>query len=252
MMYLGDFPVGATVHVPWNSNLAAGGSVTIATDGTLKVYQLPSETQRTSASGITFNEDHDSITGRHLESIDLSDDTDAGFYAAGADYGVARDGMTIDGQTVNVWLALFSIENRAGLRPTTAGRTLDVTADGRAGVDWGNVENADAAVNLTNTTVKTATDVETATTDLQGRLPAALVGGRMSSSLDAIPSEPAAVFAWGVDNLDAILAFIGAVATNRMTETATTQLLRNRANTATIATATVSDDDVTGVRGSFT
>lgn len=39
------------------------------------------------------------------------------------------------------------------LAPTTAGRTLDVTATGAAGIDWGNVENQDASVNLENTTV---------------------------------------------------------------------------------------------------
>jgi hypothetical protein len=33
----------------------------------------------------------------------------------------------------------FSIENRSGLRPTTAGRTLDVAATGEAGVDFSNV-----------------------------------------------------------------------------------------------------------------
>jgi len=40
----------------------------------------------------------------------------------------------------------------AALRPTTPGRTLDVTATGAAGVDWGNVENPTTAVNLDCTT----------------------------------------------------------------------------------------------------
>lgn len=39
-----------------------------------------------------------------------------------------------------------------GLRPTTDGRTLDVTATGAAGVDWANVENQSTTVNLTGTT----------------------------------------------------------------------------------------------------
>jgi hypothetical protein len=60
------------------------------------------------------------------------------------------------------------------LNPTTAGRTLDVTATGAAGVDWGNVENPTTTVGLSGTTVKTATDVETDTADIQSRLPAAL------------------------------------------------------------------------------
>lgn len=55
----------------------------------------------------------------------------------------------------------FSIDNRSALRPTTAGRTLDVSAGGEAGVDWANVGSPTTVVGLSGTTVKTATDVET-------------------------------------------------------------------------------------------
>lgn len=41
----------------------------------------------------------------------------------------------------------------APLQPTTAGRTLDVTATGAAGIDWGNVENPTTVVGLTQTTI---------------------------------------------------------------------------------------------------
>lgn len=47
------------------------------------------------------------------------------------------------------------------LSPTTEGRTLDVTADGAAGIDWGNIENTMSAVELTNTTLPTVDDVGT-------------------------------------------------------------------------------------------
>lgn len=50
------------------------------------------------------------------------------------------------------------------LVPTTAGRTLDVTATGAAGIDWGNVENQGTAVSLTSTSVAVATAVATVTT----------------------------------------------------------------------------------------
>ena len=39
------------------------------------------------------------------------------------------------------------------LAPTTAGRTLDVTATGAAGIDWGNVENPTTALNLSGTNI---------------------------------------------------------------------------------------------------
>jgi hypothetical protein len=39
------------------------------------------------------------------------------------------------------------------LKPTTAGRTLDVTAGGAAGIDWGNVENPTTSINLSGTEI---------------------------------------------------------------------------------------------------
>jgi len=45
---------------------------------------------------------------------------------------------------------------KAPLQPTTAGRTLDVTATGAAGIDWGNVENPTTTVNLSGTTISTS------------------------------------------------------------------------------------------------
>lgn len=45
----------------------------------------------------------------------------------------------------------------APLQPTTAGRTLDVTATGGAGIDWANVESPTTTVTLSGTTVGTAT-----------------------------------------------------------------------------------------------
>jgi hypothetical protein len=70
------------------------------------------------------------------------------------------------------------------LAPTTAGRTLDVTATGEAGIDWNNIGAPTTTVNLSGTTIKTATDVEADTQDIQTRLPAALTAnGNMKSSL---------------------------------------------------------------------
>ena len=48
--------------------------------------------------------------------------------------------------------------------PTTSGRSLDVTATGAAGIDWGNVENATTAVNLSATNIDTDQVVASVTT----------------------------------------------------------------------------------------
>lgn len=48
---------------------------------------------------------------------------------------------------------------QAPLQPTVAGRTLDVTATGCAGIDWSNVEGQSSVVNLPTTVIGTVTTV---------------------------------------------------------------------------------------------
>ena len=60
-----------------------------------------------------------------------------------------------------VYDALFASTAPGYLQPTTAGRTLDVSATGEAGIDWANVGSPTTSVNLSGTTVNL---VNTATT----------------------------------------------------------------------------------------
>lgn len=81
------------------------------------------------------------------------------------------------------------------LTPTVAGRALDVSAGGEAGVDWANVGSPTTTVGLSGTTVKTATDVT-------ALLPAALVGGRIDASVGAVAANAitaAAIAAGAID-----------------------------------------------------
>ena len=140
MTYLGDYPTGATVRIPWNTNGTSGASITRAVNGTVRIYKDSSNVERTSASGVTDNEDWDGNTGLQLLTIDLSDNTDAGFYAAGHDYQVAVTGQTIDGLTVSVFIGAFSIENRfssGGSAPTASEIATAVWQDLLASGDFG-------------------------------------------------------------------------------------------------------------------
>lgn len=62
-----------------------------------------------------------------------------------------------------VYDALYAASAAGPLQSTTAGRTLDVTATGAAGVDWGNVENPTTAVDLSATDIQLADTVTTLT-----------------------------------------------------------------------------------------
>lgn len=130
MYYLGDFLAGSTVRGMWNTNAVAGESITRATNGTIKIYKDNSTTERTSSNGITDTEDFDSLTGVHHYAIDLSDNTDDGFYAAGHDYFVVLSGATIDGKAINSLLGVFSIENRNIKANVTQFGGTNLTASG--------------------------------------------------------------------------------------------------------------------------
>jgi hypothetical protein len=102
----------------------------------------------------------------------------------------------------------LDVDISSRLAPTVTGRTLDVSASGEAGVDWANIGSPTTMVGLSGTTVKTATDVEADTADIQTRVPAALVSGRIDASVGAMASNvvTAAAIATGAIDADAIAA----------------------------------------------
>jgi len=91
---------------------------------------------------------------------------------------------------VNVYIELDTVDYQTdafgALKPTTAGRTLDVSSGGEAGIDLANVGSPSTTLNLSGTTIKTATDIETDTQDIQNRLPSGLVDGRMRSIAEVV------------------------------------------------------------------
>ena len=109
MTYMGDFKEDSTVYFCWDTNDKNGGSITRTTNGSIRIYKDDGTVENT--EGITDTEDFDSLTGIHNCKIDLSSDA---FYSKGHDYSVVLAGATIDGESVNAALAMFSIENRFG------------------------------------------------------------------------------------------------------------------------------------------
>ena len=126
MNYLGDFETGRTIFFPFLTYNAAGASVTITglavTD--IEVYKGASMTQRSSDNGYALIDtdgiDLDSIIGFHGFTIDTSDNSDSGFFAAGNDYTVIVDAITVDSQTVRAG-GRFSIEKVLGSANGVAG-----------------------------------------------------------------------------------------------------------------------------------
>jgi len=151
-----------------------------------------------------------------------------------------------------VWpaTAYDAVITNGTLASTTSGRVIDTTAGGAVGIDWANVENPTTTVGLSGTTVKTATDVETDTADIQSRIPAALgangnikadvrdysgTAGTFSSGRPEVNTTHAAGTAWGSGAITAASIADGAI--DAATFAADTGLKPIRSGTAQIGTS---------------
>lgn len=98
-----------------------------------------------------------------------------------------------------VYDVMYGASAAGPLQSTVAARTLDVTATGAAGIDWGNVENPTTAVDLSGTDIQLC-DTVTTNTDMRGTDSAALASvcteGRLAE-LDAanLPADVDAILA---------------------------------------------------------
>lgn len=224
MTPFGNVPASSVLPVFFDTFAAATGAPITMTNfavGDVLIYKGTSMTQRSSTAGVvlldTDGVDLDGITGIQGFSIDLGDNTDAGFYATGSFFNVVVSTVTVDGQTLSFVAATFRIvaaEGTAGtpvadatrwnnlatvelpLVPTTAGRKLDVSAGGEAGVDWANVGSPTTAVGLSGTTVKAVTDAvalpASATIAITGNITGNL-SGSVGSVTGAVGSVTGAV-----------------------------------------------------------
>lgn len=157
MRYLGDFEPGATIYGKFNSYQPSTGAIfALAGSPAIAVYKDDGTTEST--AGATITASFDARTGLNHVSIDTS--ADGTFYSDGAQFDVVLTAGTIDGvSVVGSVVASFSLRKCAALKPTTAGRTLDVSAGGEAGLDWANIGSPTTAQTLSDTTVGTATTI---------------------------------------------------------------------------------------------
>lgn len=168
-----QIPVGQVLPIMFDTYAGStGASITLTglavTD--IEVYKNGSATQRASDAGFALLDtdgiDFDGITGIHGFSIDTGDNTDSGFYTVGAWFHVVVSSITVDGQTVSFVAAAFRL----------------MAAEGVAGVP-------DVNVTHVSDTAQTAGDLIADTNDIQSRLPAALVSGRIDASVGAMAAN---------------------------------------------------------------
>lgn len=122
MIDLGTVKPGSTIRIPFSTFDKDDGSAITMTNfaaADILVYKDGGTTERASTAGYTATTDFDSKTGKQLAVIDLADNTTADFFAAGSEYLVAIDQVTVDAVVVGGWIARFRIGYPAAVLDTT-------------------------------------------------------------------------------------------------------------------------------------
>jgi hypothetical protein len=188
-MYFGVFPANAATWY-YEFETIASGVLTNPVSWAVAVRKNNSPTEGT--TGLTLEIGFDGRTGVHLLTVNFA--ADAAFFTAGSEYRVFWSAGTLDGAPLNGKTILyFSIER--------AGGALALLKDSTFGLS--------ALKTLVDELEPAVTAIEADTQDLQSRLPAALVSGRMDSSVGAMASNTltaAAIAADAAPELRGVLA----------------------------------------------
>ena len=214
MAHLGDFDTSTIVYGKFSTyRPSTGATFTLAGTPALSVYKDNSVTQST--TGVTLTADFDSVTGLNHFAIDTS--ADGAFYAAGSFFDIVITTGTVDSVSVTgSVVGSFTLRKDSALKPTTAGRTLDVSAGGEAGVDWANVGSPTTAVNLSATNI----DVDQIVASVSGAVGSVAAGGIAAASFAAGAIDAAAIAANAIDD-SAIAADVTAVISDAVWNAAT-------------------------------
>lgn len=176
MAYHGDIRLGDTIDIKFTTIDGSGAPTTLGGTPSVAAYVGNNTTEIT--AGITLSVDFDSRTGlNNVRSVATSGNG----YATASNVKLVVTAGTVGGVSiVGYVVGSFSIENRSALMPATAGRTLVVDGAGLADANMVKAGPSGSG------TAQTAGDIIGDTNDIQARLPAALVSGRIDASVGAM------------------------------------------------------------------
>lgn len=181
MSYYGDIRLGDTIDVKFTTRrFSSGAPFTLAGTPVISAYVGNNTTQIT--AGITLTVDFDGVTG--LNNVRVVATSGNGYATATNVQLVITTGTVDSVSVVGEVIGSFSIECRSALMPTTATRTLDVSAGGEAGLDWANIGSPTTAVNLSGTNIDTD-QVVASVTGAVGSV-TGNVGGNVAGSVGSV------------------------------------------------------------------
>jgi hypothetical protein len=176
--YVGDFSKGDTITFMFTTfRPSTGAPFLLAGTPVVSVYKDNNLTQDT--AGVTLTTNYDGVTGLNFVSVSTS----TAFYVDGSSYECVITTGTVDSvSVVGSCVGRFTMRDQAYLYPTTAGRTLDVSTGGEAGLDWANVGSPTTTVGLSATTISTSQTI----TSVSGSVGS--VSGNVTGSVGSVAS----------------------------------------------------------------
>ena len=250
MSYLGDYDTSTVVYGKFTTfRPSTGATFTLGGTPALSVYKDNSVTQST--TGVTLTADFDAVTGFNHFAIDTS--ADGTFYSAGSVFHVVITTGTVDSVSVTgSVVGSFTLRKTSALKPTTGGRTLDVSAGGEAGIDWANIGSPTTAQNLSATNIdvdQVVASVSGAVGSVTGAVGSVAAGGIAATSFAAGAIDAAAIAADAIGSSELAASAASEIATAVRTEL-TTELARVDVATSTrLATAGYTAPDNTSITG---
>lgn len=246
MKHLGDFDAASVLYTKFTTyRPSTGAPFTLAGTPVVSIYKDGSLTQST--AGITLTVDFDGLTGLHHLAIDTS--ADGTFYSAGSHFEAVITTGTVDSvSVVGSCVASFSIRKDSALKATVAGRTLDVSAGGEAGIDWANIGSPTTAVNLSATNF----DVDQVVASVSGAVGSVTgavgsvtgnVGGNVNGSVASVAANGISASSLAADAGTEIGTAVWATTTRELTAGTNIVLAKGTGVTG------FNDLDATGVRG---
>lgn len=127
MINFGTVRPGTTLYVPFATYDSNDPTASVTLSGLavtdIEIYKDGGTTQRASDNGYTLLDtdgiDFDAVTGIHGFSVNLADNSTAGFYSAGSQYWIVVASVTVDAGTINFIAATFRIGYEDAVLNTT-------------------------------------------------------------------------------------------------------------------------------------
>lgn len=260
-MTLGDFDTSSIIYGKFTTyRPSTGAPYTLAGTPAISVYKDNSLAQST--SGVTLTTDFDTVTGLNHFSIDTS--SDGTFYSSGSFYDIVITAGTVDSvNAIGMVIARFTLRKVSTLKPTTAGRTININASG--GVDFasfqtGSFTSTTLAASALDTAIRSAIGMGSANLDTQlSTLSSSLVTiasyidtevAAIKAKTDNLPSDPADAsdIATSFSSIASTLTTISSYIDTEVAaiKAKTDQLVFTKANEVDVNIQSVNDITVTG------